>query len=396
MRIFLSAFSLFVTMASVAVGWWGSGKLCRLGLCRSDQLFAAIDAQGITPASLSTLLEQDASNPMAWSAYAEALDRQGRTAAAAQAFEHAVSLGPRMPPVLMRAANFDFIHGNRREFWNLSRQILKQTDAFDGILFSYLAGADRYTPGVLGDAIPAAPRAAQAFVRWLRSNGSTDAVIQSWSWMLRNGLCDRPSAVEVAWALWERQSFQAAQQAWVDWMGPRSGAYLRPQRVANRRFENEPQGGPFDWSFETPPSVALARNHGLEVSFLGTENVAFHHLRQTAVVKPGRYRFAAEIQGDRLTTDQGPRFHIFDAIHPERFHAETTPVMGNVARSWTTVDFVVPESTRAVIVQLERHASDRLDRKISGTLHIYQISLLPAGSGKASDFADAETETNVH
>jgi hypothetical protein len=47
-----------------------------------------------------------------------------------------------------------------------------------------------------------------------------------------------------------------------------------------------------------------------------------------------------------------------------------------VARSRITAEISVPPSTQAVMVQLERQASERFDNKINGTLHIYQVSLL--------------------
>jgi hypothetical protein len=195
--------------------------------------------------------------------------------------------------------------------------------------------------------------------------------------MKQNGLCDRPSAVQAAWTLWERHSFQAAQQVWVAWLEPKAGDYLHPQQLANRQFQSEPQGGPFDWSLEVPAAVAVSRNNGLEIQFRGKENVVFNHIRQTAVLRPGRYRFSAEIEADGLTTDQGPFFHIFDPIHAGILEVETRRVLGRVNRSWMVVDFSVPPSTQAVMIQLERRASERIDNKIDGTLHIYQVSLLP-------------------
>jgi hypothetical protein len=396
LRIILVSLALLITVASVGVGLVkpnSAWELCRLGMCRSDQLFGTIDAQGITPASLSSLLEQDASNPLVWSTYAEALEREGRIPAASEAFDYAVTLGPHMPPVLMRAANFAFTHGERQRAWNLSRRILEQTDAFDEILFSYLQRTDGSTVELLGSVIPAERRAAKAWLTWARSNGSDQAVIEAWSWMSRNGLTDRDSAVQAAWTLWERNSFEAAQQVWVDWLGPHAGDYKHPQQIANRQFQNEFQGGPFDWSMDSPASVSVSRNAGLEVRFPGTENLEFYHIRQTAVVKPGRYRFSAEVQADQLTTDQGLLFHIFDPTHMEKFQLETPAVVGTVARSWITVDFLVPQSTQAIMVQLERHKSERLDNKINGTVHIYQVSLLPVGAGGSAVLADVKTKT---
>src|ERR1700688_651193 len=141
MRIFLPVLSLLITIASVGVDLAGPRsevRLCGVGLCRSDQMFASIDAQGITPVSLSMLLDQDSSNPLVWCSYGQALEREGKIEQASAAFDQAILLGPNMPPVLMRAANFAFAHGKRPQAWSLSRRILDRTSAFDQILFSYL------------------------------------------------------------------------------------------------------------------------------------------------------------------------------------------------------------------------------------------------------------------
>ena len=380
MRIILPVLSLLITIASVGIDLTrpqSRGTLCSWGLCRSDQMFASIDAQGITPASMGMLLDQDSSNPLVWCSYAQALEREGKIPQASAVFDRAILLGPNMPPVLMRAANFSFAHGRRPQAWSLSRRILDRTSAFDQILFSYLNAGDASTLEFLGTAIPATPRAARAWLSWLRVGGSDQAVIQTWGWMKQNGLCDRPSAVEAAWTLWERHSFPAAQQVWIDWLGPKAGDYRHPQQLANWQFQSEPQGGPFDWSLDAPDPVVVSRNNGLEIRFQGTENVVLNHIRQTAVLRPGRYRFSAEVQSDGLTTDQGLFFHIFDPIHAGILEVKTPQVRGTVRRSQITAEISVSPATQAVMVELERQASERFDNKINGTLHIYQVSLLP-------------------
>ena len=56
---------------------------------------------------------------------------------------------------------------------------------------------------------------------------------------------------------------------------------------------------------------------------------------------------------------------------------ETEPLLGDVSRSWISIEFRVPESTRVLAVELVRRPSLKFDNKISGVLHIFQVSLLP-------------------
>ena len=54
---------------------------------------------------------------------------------------------------------------------------------------------------------------------------------------------------------------------------------------------------------------------------------------------------------------------------------ETKPVPANAARSLLTAEFDVPAGVQAVEVDLERHPSRKMDNRIGGTLHVYQVSL---------------------
>jgi hypothetical protein len=92
---------------------------------------------------------------------------------------------------------------------------------------------------------------------------------------------------------------------------------------------------------------------------------------------PGRYHLSAEVSADNLTTDQGPFFRIFDPANPARLNAESAPILGTAGKSWISVEFTVRRGTEALAVQLERRASQRFDNRISGTLHIHQVSLAP-------------------
>jgi hypothetical protein len=164
---------------------------------------------------------------------------------------------------------------------------------------------------------------------------------------------------------------------WGDWLGPGHDGYLHPQRLANARFAEEPNGSPFDWTLAAAPAVEIARHDGLGVRFLGKENSDFAPVSQFATVSPGRYRFSAEIGAEGITTDQGPFFHVFDPVNPNRLSVQTPPLLGSVARSWVTVDLQVPAGTEALQVRIERRPSLRFDSKIAGTLHVYQVSLVP-------------------
>jgi hypothetical protein len=377
LRSVLAVLSLLIAAFSVGTDIYrptAESALCRRGYCRFDQVFASMDAQGVQAANLSALLNEDPANPLVWCTYGEFLAKSGDAGKATAVFDHAMSLGPDMPPALMRGVNFYFNHGQPAKALPLAGRILAETSVFDGAIFSDFRAARLPVSTLLGTGVPNIARAARAWLDWLRDNGSDADLSETWVWMQRNRLLDQRSAVNAVSTLWSRKSFRTAQNLWLSWIGPDHGNYPEPEELWNTAFQDQPAGGPFDWTLDPPPSVTLSRKDGLEVRFSGTDNVAFSGVRQGAVVRPGRYRFIAEIEAAGLTTDQNPFFHIFDPTNPGTVHVESQPFRGTVPRSRITLELSVPASTRALMVQLERRPSERFDNKIEGTLHVYQVS----------------------
>jgi hypothetical protein len=372
MRLIVPIAALLIATLSVSLDLFPpslASPLCLHGACRFDQMFPVIDAAGATPESVSILVSADPANPMVWCTYAAALSQRGDTQKAQSAFDHAITLGPGMPAVLMRVGNFDFTHGRREHGFLLSAQILSQTSAFDEIIFSYLQRADVPAGTLLGTAVPDTSRPARSWLAWLRAHGSDQDLCETWAWMSRNRLLDEKSAGEAAWGLWNRKSYRTAYALWTDWLGT-------TQLLANTRFETAPRETPFDWTLGCGPAVAVTRAHGLDVRFSGTENVAFSGVRQFTVVPAGRYRFSAEVSSENLTTDQGPFFRIFDPANPGRLQAASAPILGTMGKHWITVELTV-SGTQALAIQLDRRPSERFDNRISGTLHIDHVSLTP-------------------
>jgi hypothetical protein len=356
------------------VGFAPDSTLCLNGGCSLDQIDSALSAAGPS-AKLDSVVLTDPADPTAWCAYAEALAERGDTEKAESAFGRATDLGRGMAAVWVRAANFYFTHDRAEKGFAAAHHIVAQTDLFDQIVFSYLTASGRPASKLLGSAIPVEPRGARSWLTWIEVHGSQEDLRETWAWMHTHGLGDQRSAVGLTQTLWGRKSYRVAQEIWADWLGSGRGDYLQPQLLTDRRFRDEPNGGPFSWNLEAPPGVALDRKDGLEVRFLGTDNINLSNPRQFALLAPGRYRFTAEIEGAGLNTDQGPYFRIVDTIDAKRLSVETPQVHGDAARSWTTVEFSAGAGTEVVEVQLRRNPSLRFDNLIAGSLHIFTVSL---------------------
>jgi len=387
MRYVIVIASLTLAVSSILLDRRRPGPdswLCREGFCRADQ--AAADTGPPAPQApeeFTSLANEDASDPYVWAAYADSLTAHGDLDKASAAIDHATRLGPGLPPLLIRAAYFDFTHDQFDRGAALSNRILGETATFDPLVFSYLEYFRKGSSPILGTAIPAASRPAQSWAAWIGTNGSPSDVLQTWRWMKQNRLADAPSALDLTWKLWHRQFFRSAQELWSDWNGPAGGDHparelgLARQLVFNGRFRDVPNGSPFDWAIPAQASVHIFRGQGLDLHFMGVENVKLDGIRQSTVVSPGRYRFSALIQSEGLTTDQGPFFRIFDPQNSSRLNVQTAQIKGTTARSDISCEFIVPAGTEALTIQLERRESERFDNKIQGTLHVYEVSLIP-------------------
>ena len=380
MRALFVILSFLITGISLAFDFTPpspDSAACQYGLCRYDQVFKAIDAEGCNTRTVGALLNLDPSNPLVWSTWAETLSAAGRTQEAVSAFDQSVKLGPGMSPVLMRRANFDFAHGRLDDGFRMTNAILKQTDAFDQVLFSYLTLSGKPISAIAGVAIPALPRPAASWASWLRTSGSPKDLRELSSWMLGNHLLDQKSASDLAWAFWQRKEFLVAQEFWSDWLGKSDSSYLHPERLADVRFQQAPGESPFDWNVTPVPGVEVRRKDGLEIQFSGSSNVSFSTMRQFTAATGGRYRFSALISADNISTDQGPFFHIYDLLEPRLLNIMTEQIKGNVARSSISLDVPVPPGVHALVIQIDRVPSQKFDNKIAGTLHVYQVSLQP-------------------
>ena len=107
--------------------------ICRRGGCRYDQLYSTVETKGASAAAWAAMVEEDPSDPHAWASYGEYLAMTGKADAAHQVFDQALTLGSGLAPVLMRIANFDFMHGRSARGLELVPRILTQTPNYDEI-----------------------------------------------------------------------------------------------------------------------------------------------------------------------------------------------------------------------------------------------------------------------
>ncbi|MBN9660784.1 MAG: hypothetical protein J0H49_21510 [Acidobacteria bacterium] len=333
---------------------------CRFGFCRSDQVNSELSYTAMDPA-----------NPYKWAAYAESLDNSGDVRAAEKAFDRALALGPAIAPVQMRALNFHLIHEHTAEVLALGKRILQLTPAYNELIFSDYFGVDMGE--ILRKGIP--PQTLPAYLTWAEGTLPTADLVKIWAWMSERKLTDENSASGLTTALCRRREYSTAAHLWAAWLPlERRAGYLQSNFLSNPNFA-VPFKTPLDWTLDSPGGLETIHKDGLTVTFPGTANLAYNNVRQLSYVIPGAYLFTAVVEGLGITTNEGPFFHLFDADHPGGFGISTEQIHGTTQRRTIEVRFVVRPETRALVTQLERKISEKLDNKIAGTLKIHEVTL---------------------
>jgi hypothetical protein len=308
----------------------------------------------------------------------EALLAAGRIEKAGYCVNRALELGPNLPPVLMRAANFHFRTGEPRRALPYTARVLRMVGEYDETIFSSYDRMGVTQEEVLQAGLPDSERAAQSYFRHLVAKGSPEQVQAGWNWVESRSFADDRLADEYVRYLVRSGQYETAAGAWAAHTTSREPGYRDSNWLFNGGFEREPIGTAFDWRVTPAEGVQASRDSGaaasgkwsLGVRFEGKENVSYRHVSQMAVVEPGMYRFRALMQTEAVTTDEGVGFRIVDAEDPQRLDVSTERLAGT--RRWREVEqaFRVPERTRLLEIEISRKPSLRFDNKISGTVWV--------------------------
>ena len=339
------------------------------------------------PTNPEEQLVKDASSPYAWCDLAEDRAKQGDTAKAAYCFRRAIELGPKIPPVWMRAANFYLAQDDKPPMLDALGHVLSLTGDYDALIFTYFdrgaQNAAEVLPYLKND-----PRGAKTYFRYLldkRPGGSPDQAAV-WGWLGANHYTDDLLASDYAAYLARNHLAEKAQAVWALYLGPaRAHGYPDSNHLFNGDFETEFTPTDFDWKAQAvdgaestrDDSVAKNGRWSAKVQFAGSHNVDYAHLWQVTVLRPGNYQLHGWLKTERITTDQGIRVHMYDTEDPRKLDISTEPAKGTTDWTEFSKNFVVSGPSHLIRVELRREASLRFDNKISGSAWLDSVSLIP-------------------
>lgn len=382
-RGFISIISLAAAVLAVGgiagVSWFATSEE---GAAKGYERLLAGETAGAVEI-FEAAVRRDAASPYRWCDLAEAELAAGEKDRARRAMGRAVDMGPRIVPVLMRAANFYYRMGEERRALPYGARILRLVEQYDGAVFGLYDRMEAGVDAVLREGLGGEARAGRAYLRHVMGRGDREGARAVWEWVsARRAGDDRTADDYVRWLLGNGEYGEAA-KAWARHTAGREPGYPGENCIYNGSFEREPAGTVFDWRMAAVKGAEVVREEGgaksgkwsLRVRFDGTENVAFGHVSQRAVVGPGEYSFEAWVRPEEVSTNEGVGLRVFDAESAGRLDVRTERFRGTTG--WTRVErkFRVPEGTRLVEVRVVREPSWKFDNKIAGSVWIDEVSL---------------------
>jgi tetratricopeptide (TPR) repeat protein len=135
------------------------------------------------------------------------------------------------------------------------------------------------------------------------------------------------------------------------------------------------QGKKTSWTIERSSEEKKSGRYSLHISFDGTENINFYHVRQIVPVEPQqKYLFSCWWKSSRLTTDQRPFIDIYGYDHKSRhWHSEMLPEESDWHQ--VSIHFFSPADCHAVTICIRRRPSHRFDCKIDGECWLDDVEL---------------------
>lgn len=155
--------------------------------------------------------------------------------------------------------------------------------------------------------------------------------------------------------------------------------------IWNGGFEEPIVDGGLDWRLEQVSGAYISTDSithhsgekSLRVDFTGGLNLDFSNVYECVPVEPRtHYVFRYFMRTDAISTESGMRFEIED-LNDNGTYVLTPDLTGT--NSWTPVraDVTTGQSTHFLLIRLRRLPSRLFDNKLSGTVWVDDVSLVP-------------------
>jgi len=179
---------------------------------------------------------------------------------------------------------------------------------------------------------------------------------------------------------------QALGAASVSNQEPRNGSV-----IWNGNFAGDFTNGGLGWRWDNPLGISIdfdaampqGKGRSVRLDFGGGNNPGISQPFEYVPVEPSHtYRFRGYMRTESISTENGMRFSIYDPHHPNVVDLQTENLTGTHLWNAEELQVVTGPETYFLVVSLRRDPSRLFDNKLSGTVWIADLSLVPASSSE--------------
>jgi len=334
-----------------------------------------------------------------WMDLAGGYEDVGDNAKAQKALEEARAVYPLSAEVMWNYGNFLL---RQQDYLRAYREIQRATGADPSFLPLAISRTWRATGDInqiLDDALPANSEAYLQAIDFFVSIQRPDLCMVVWKRL--DGL-GRTIALSRAFPLIESLVAQDrsadARSVWREALAASNSPQPSPAAGSlmwDGDFSTDFANGGLGWSWDAPLGTAInfdappsgGGKRSIRIDFGGGSNLSLDSPMQFVPVEPGAaYHFQALLRTDQISTESGVRFSLNDPNRSGGVNVLTDDLTGS--HPWTPVDadFTTGPETHFLTVRLVRYPSRLFDNKLSGTVWMANVSLVPAAAqaGKPS------------
>ncbi|MFB3887572.1 MAG: tetratricopeptide repeat protein [Thermodesulfobacteriota bacterium] len=338
--------------------------------------------------SLRCFKEAIARNPLEQEFYlnlAKVLQRRGEAEAAENALEKAILVFPNGYQGRWVTGTLLLQEGSLEKALPHFTYILENYPNQSDMVYDVLLKAIRDTGFILEKVVPRDASSMNQYVNYLYEIEDLDSAKKVWrrkaSWKIKN---TRPETLRHIDFLIGHGDLIEAYQVWkIQLREEGLSASSDGNLVVNGSFEKkETLGSGFDWKWlevagaETSidDSLALDGIHSLKIAFDGKENVDFYHAYQFVPLDPNReYALNAYMKTRGITTRSGLGIEVIGVGAPLQVASEF--LTGDNGWKKMIIPFRTPPGSQGVLVRIRRAKTDKLNRLISGTAWLDEVSI---------------------
>jgi tetratricopeptide (TPR) repeat protein len=338
-------------------------------------------------------IEKDPLSANYWMDLASAYEAADDETHARQAYLRARAAYPVSAQVAWNYGNFLLRQGESSEGYVEIQRAVRGDPSLLPLAISRVWRSSEDVGVLLDQVLPAGPEAYSQALNFFESIHEAEPGLEVWRRLMSLG---KPLALPRSFPFFEELIREdRAEDAYRVWLQALAAAGLPHDGPANQSlvwdgyFTADFANGGLGWRWDAPLGVEIdfdtappsVGGRSVRLEFGGGANIELESPSQYVPVEPNHsYHFHGNIRTDQITTESGMRFLIVDPHHPAEVNFPTENLTGTNLWTEANADVTTGADTHFVLILLYRKPSRLFDNRLSGTVWIAGISLMPSGA----------------